>query len=83
MEQLEMIKGKSIIIPKMVNRYLIAKYNKNYGWETFGGFYTTPESALENFYRNQENIKSYNQDFKTLYYKIIEIKLEIPIINES
>jgi len=77
MEQLEKIKGKSIVIPKMVKRFLIAYYKD--GWKIFTITpHVNPEGALEEFYRWQEKLT--DEYFKAEYYKIIEVDFEIPFI---
>lgn len=83
MEQLETIKGKSVVIPKIAKRYLVIYYNY-FGWRVFDGFnnfHVNPESALEPFYEWASKIKEEN--VKPKYYKIIELDLEIPFIPQS
>lgn len=76
MEQLETIKGKSVVIPRLVNRYLLAFYDLNQGWLSENYFYTNPESAIQNFIDRQS--KYNNENVK--YYKVIEVELEIPFV---
>ena len=77
MEQLQPIKGKSITIPKMVKRFIIAYYKD--GWKIYTIIpHVNPEGALEEFYRWQEQITS--EYYRAEYYKVIEIELEIPFI---
>lgn len=76
MEQLETIKGKSVVIPRLVNRYLLAYYDLSQGWLSDSNFYTTPESAIQNFIDRQNRYK--NENIK--YYKVIEVELEIPFV---
>lgn len=81
MEQLQTIKGKSITIPKMVNRYFIVYYD-NGGWKANNlNFWTTPEDALQNFFTWQEQIK--DEQFRAKYYKVIELELEIPFVPKT
>ena len=79
MEQLETTKGKSVVIPRLVNRYIIMFYEINMGWRTEFEVYTTPESAIQNFIERQN--KYPNENVK--YYKVIEVELEIPFIPKS
>jgi len=76
MEQLETIKGKSIVVPRLVNRYFVMYYDINIGWMQDYGVYTTPESALQPFIERQN--KHTNINIK--YYKVIEVELEIPFV---
>ena len=80
MEQLETIKGKSVTIPKLVNRYLIMHYDIRIGWQANSTVYTTPESAIQSFL-------DFNSQYKSdhiKYYKVVEVELEIPFIpNET
>ena len=75
MEQLETTKGKSVIIPRMVNRYIIFYYNSQ-GWQINFSIHTTPESAVQRFIERQN--KYPNENIK--YYKVIEVELEIPFV---
>ena len=59
MEQLETTKGKSVVIPRLVNRYIVMYYDVNIGWRCEFEPYTTPESAMQSFI---ERIKSVDQD---------------------
>lgn len=78
MEQLETIKGKSIVIPKIVKRYSILYYDFQ-GWRIANNnLQTTPESAIEDFFRWQEGIK--DEKYRAKYYKVFELDLEIPFI---
>ena len=79
MEQLETIKGKSVVIPRLVNRYVIFYYDVNQGWQTTFPLHTTPESAVQQFIDEQS--KYPNKNVK--YYKVIEVELEIPFIPKS
>lgn len=77
MEQLETTKGKSIVVPRLVNRYLILAYHKTLGWQSdIPSLYTTPESAMQDFIERQN--KYGNENY--IYYKVIEVELEIPIV---
>lgn len=77
MTELESTKGKSITIPKRVKRFCVAFYTKANGWENTNQFFTTPESALENFLRIY---KDNNDDYSPRFYTVYELGLEIPII---
>lgn len=74
MQQLETTKGKSVVIPKLVNRYIIMFYDVSLGWKVEYEVYTNPESAIQNFIERQN--KYQNENIK--YYKVIEVELEIP-----
>ena len=76
MEELKITKGKSVTIPKIVNRYIIMFYDINLGWQSDSGSFTTPESAIQNFIERQNRYK--NENIK--YYKVIEVELEIPFV---
>lgn len=76
MEQLETTKGKSIVIPRLVNRYIIMFYEINMGWRTEFNVYTNPESAIQDFIERQNRYP--NENIK--YYKVIEVELEIPFV---
>ena len=83
MEQLETIKGKSIVIPKIAKRYIIVYYSY-FGWRVFDGynnFSVNPETALEQFFEWAGKIKEEN--VKPKYYKVIELDLEIPFVPQS
>ena len=79
MQQLETIKGKSVVIPRLVNRYIVMYYDVNIGWRCEFEPYTTPESAMQSFI---EKINKYSSS-KPEYYKVIEVELEIPFIPQS
>jgi len=79
MEQLETTKAKSVVIPRLVNRYVIFYYDVNQGWQTTFPIYTTPESAVQQFIDQQS--KYPNENVK--YYKVIEVELEIPFVPKS
>lgn len=79
MEQLETTKGKSVVIPRLVNRYIVMFYEINMGWRAEFEVYTTPESAMQNFIERKN--KYPNENVK--YYKVIEVELEIPFIPKS
>jgi hypothetical protein len=76
MEQLQTIKGRSVTIPKLVNRYLILAYNIHIGWSAYGNIHATPEGALQAFLENQNKYRDEN----IKYYKLIEVELEIPFV---
>lgn len=79
MQQLETIKGKSVVIPRLVNRYIVMYYDVNIGWRCEFEPYTTPESAMQSFI---ERINKYSSS-KPEYYKVIEVELEIPFVPKS
>jgi len=79
MEQLETTKGKSVVIPRLVKRYVIFYYDANQGWQTTFSIHTTPESAVQQFLEQQN--KYPNENVK--YYKVIEVELEIPFVPQS
>jgi hypothetical protein len=76
MEELQITKGKSVTIPKIVNRYILMYYDVNMGWQSFCNVHTTPESAIQHFIESQRYYK--NENIK--YYKVIEVELEIPFV---
>lgn len=81
MEQLQTIKGKSIVVPHLVNRYSILYYDYS-GWKSYGiNLFTTPESAISDFFKWQETIKQ--EEYRAKYYKVFEVELEIPFIPQS
>jgi hypothetical protein len=77
MQQLETIKGQTIIVPQIVKRYLIAFYDYS-GWKIYSDFNSTPENAIQRFISWQEKIK--DEDYRAKYYKVIEVELEIPFV---
>jgi len=79
MQQLETTKGKSVVIPRLVNRYIVMYYDVNIGWRCEFEPYTTPESAMQSFI---ERINKYSSQ-KPEYYKVIEVELEIPFVPQS
>jgi hypothetical protein len=81
MQQLETIKGKTIIIPNIVKRYSVLYYDYN-GWTiSNSNLYTTPEDALQSFFNWQETIS--DEKYRAKFYKIFEVELEIPFIPKS
>lgn len=76
MQQLETIESKSVIIPRLVKRYILMYYDLNFGWQAQNIVYTTPESAIQDFIERQN--KYNNENIK--YYRAIEVELEIPFI---
>ncbi len=76
MEQLETTKGKSVVIPRIVNRYIVMCYDKHIGWKCEYEVFTTPESATQDFIQRQEKYLNEN----IIYYKIVEVELEIPFV---
>jgi len=79
MEELTQIKGKSVTIPKIVNRFIIMYYDEASGWKAECNVYTTPESAIQNFMDRQTKY----QNDRIKYYKCVEVELEIPFIPKS
>ncbi len=78
MEQLQIIKGKSITIPRMVKRYIVLYYDFS-GWKTANNnLHTTPEDAIQSFFNWQESIK--DEQYRAKYYKVFEMELEIPFV---
>lgn len=76
MQQLETIKGKSIIVPRFVKRYILMFYHLSMGWQTERTVYTSPESAIQDFI---ERINKY-PDENVKYYRAVEVELEVPFI---
>jgi hypothetical protein len=79
MEQLETIKSKSIVIPKLVTRFMILSYDINFGWRGECELFTNPESAIQNFMSRQSQYK--NDNIK--YYKVVELEVEIPFVPKT
>jgi hypothetical protein len=79
MTQLEIIKGKTIEIPRYVNRYLILVYRTNSGWTSDINLFTNPESAIQNFMDRQNKYT----DINIKYYKVVELEVEIPFVPET
>ena len=79
MEQLETTKGKSVVIPRLVNRFIVMYYDKFIGWKCEYQVFATPESATQDFIQRQEQYPNTN----ILYYKIVEVELEIPFVPQS
>jgi len=79
MQQLETTKGKSVVVPRLVNRYILMYYDVNIGWRCEFVPYTTPESAIQSFI---ERINKYKSE-KPEYYKVIEVELEVPFVPQS
>lgn len=79
MTQLETIKGKTIEVPRYVNRYLILSYDVNFGWKSEMELFTNPESAIQHFIERQNKYK--NENIK--YYKVLEVEVEIPFVPKS
>jgi hypothetical protein len=77
MQQLETIKGQTVIVPQIVKRYLIAFYDYS-GWKCVNEFDSTPENAIQKFISWQEQIK--DEEYRAKYYKVIEVELEIPFV---
>ena len=82
MIELEATKGRKVTIPKRVKRYSVAYYTKAEGWVNMGIFFTTPESALENFLTYKHPIVVSDR-YKPLAYTVYELLLEIPFIDEK
>ena len=81
MQQLETIKGKTIVVPNIVKRYAILSYDWQ-GWKISSvDLHTTPESALQNFLTWQESIK--DEMYRAKYYKVFEVELEIPFVPKN
>ena len=80
MIELEPTKAKKITIPKIVKRFSVAYYTESMGWQNTTQFFTTPESALENFLRFY---KDTNYSYSPSFYTIYELTLEVPIIAPS
>ena len=79
MIELEPTKGKRITIPKKVKRYGVVYYSVAEGWRQGGfGFYTTPESALEDFLRMYS--KTPQNDYAPKFYSVYELDLEISVL---
>lgn len=76
MEQLQTTRGKSVVIPKNVNRFIVMYYDKYIGWNCEHQVFTTPESATQCFIQRQDQYPNTN----ILYYKIVEVELEIPFV---
>jgi hypothetical protein len=81
MQQLETVKGKTIIVPNIVKRYSVLYYDYN-GWRiSNNNLHTTPEDALQSFFGWQESISE--EKYRAKYYKIFEVELEIPFVPKT
>lgn len=80
MKELEPTKAKRITIPTRVKRFCIAYYTNTIGWENTPQFFTTPESAIENFLRFY---KDQDSDNAPKFYSVYEVDLEIPVISHK
>lgn len=80
MEQLTQIKGKEIVVPRLVKRYLILAYYNYGGWSANYMLYTTPESAVQSFVSCQEEL---SEESRPLYYKVLEVEVEIPFVPKN
>ena len=76
MIELEATKAKKVTVPKRVKRYAVAYYTESIGWQNSLNFFTTPESALEDFLRSYP----VNSSYKPKFYSVYQIDLEIPVI---
>ena len=80
MIQLATVKGKTVIVPNIVKRYTILSWNNN-GWNIHGyNLFTTPECAIQEFYRMWENRK---EEDRPACFKVLEMELEIPFISKN
>lgn len=80
MQELEATKAKKVTIPKRCKRYSIAYYTESIGWQNSCNFFTTPESALEDFLRCHTGG---DERWKPKFYSVYEVDLEIPVINAT
>lgn len=80
MQQLETVKGLTVVIPNIVKRYTVLYYDKNrQGWCVSGHqLDVSPEAAVQSFFNWQETIK--DEQYRAQYYKVFEVELEIPFI---
>lgn len=79
MKELDSTKAKRITIPTRVKRFAVAYYTNSMGWENTPQFFTTPESAIENFLRVYKDQES---DYAPKFYSVYEVDLEIPVIKK-
>lgn len=79
MKELQPTKANRITIPTRVKRFAVAYYTNSMGWENSQQFFTTPESAIENFLRFY---KDQTDDYAPKFYSVYEVDLEIPVIND-
>lgn len=77
MKELEPTKAKRITIPTRVKRFGVAYYTNSMGWENTTQFFTTPESAIENFLRIY---KDTSDEYSPKFYSVYEVDLDIPVI---
>ena len=80
MKELEPTKAKRITIPTRVKRFAVAYYTNSMGWENTQQFFTTPESAIENFLRFY---KDQDSNYAPKFYSVYEVNLEIPVISNG
>lgn len=76
MIELEPTKAKRVTIPTRVKRYAVAYYTNHAGWESSTNFFTTPESAIEDFLRSYRDL---DHDYAPKFYSLYEVSLEIPV----
>jgi len=79
MQQLETTKGKSVVIPKLVNRYIIMFYDISLGWRVEFEVFTNPESAIQWFI--EQKSRYVNDNIK--FYKVVEVELEVPFVPKT
>jgi hypothetical protein len=79
MQQLEITKGKSVIVPQIAKRYILLYLDNIQGWQTDREVFTNPESAIQNFIERQN--KYPNKDIE--FYKCIEVDLQIPFVPKN
>lgn len=82
MEQLSATKGRNVVIPRFVERYVVMYYTETDGWSCFHRTFVTPESAIEDFLRFYKSYKKEDYNYPK-FYKVVEISLEIPFITNG
>jgi len=77
MQELEQIKWTRITVPQQVTRYWVAYYTNWGWWENSSRFFTTPESAIEEFKRVYKDRQ--DNEWTPRYYCVYELKLKNPL----
>lgn len=79
MERLKNTLAKEVTIPKRTVRYGVAYWCSAYGWQFSSNCYVTPEQAVEGFLQRERTYSNSDEDYKTKYYSVFEVELDIPV----
>ena len=78
MQQSATTKGKVVVVPNIVKRYLVLHYGIS-GWKVFDSeLYVNPESVIQSFMEWQSRYE--DERYRAKFYQVIEVELEIPFI---